>query len=217
MVRKLALIGLLFATSCTSAELMPPQLTTHEGAAARRPIHRVVALPMTCGGLVSMADEAAGKDKSTDPMYIAGKCPKQALKGADQAIRASLDFHGYTVIDSETVNAVTATRHEVVVSNEYDTLKTVEQVGSLFEDATPNEQKEILEELNADALLNARVFVGSSMGVSHRRTLIVQVRLRAVSDGALVWARRCELEIGGLVTDTIAIEQGARCVSEGAR
>jgi hypothetical protein len=50
-----------------------------------------------------------------------------------------------------------------------------------------------------------------------RRSVIVQVRLRTVEDGQLVWARRCEIEAGGMTTDTIAIEQGTKCAIERPR
>ncbi len=214
-MRALVVAIAVLTASCTSVELAPPQLRAKSGPAVRRVIRRVVALPATCGGVIT--PELASKNTNFDPQYIPGKCPEQALKGAEQAIRASLDFQGYSVIDSEKVNAVTATRHEVEVRSAYNASKTIEQYGSLFEDATPNEQNEILKELQADALLNTRVFVGSSMGLGARRTVIVQVRLRAVEDGALVWARRCELEVGGIITDALAIEEGAKCAIEGAR
>ncbi len=209
-MRALVLAAVL--VGCTSAELAPPRLVAHEGPASRRTIRRVVALPATCGGLVSAELLNQG-----DPTYTPGVCPPQALKGADQAIRSALEFQGLTVIDSERVNAVTASRHEVEVRSSYSTEKTTELHGSLFEDATPNEQIEILKELSADALLNTRVLIGSTIGAGLRRSITVQVRLRAVEDGLLIWARRCEIEAGGLTTDAVAIERGTKCVMDGAR
>lgn len=215
VTRSVVIFGLLATASCTSVELAPPRLTARNGAASRRTIRRVVALPTTCGGLINPA--LPSNQPNVDPAYIPGRCPEQALKGADQAIRSSLDFQGYSVIDSEKVNAVTASRHEIEVRSSFSTSKTIEQHGALFEDATPNEQNDILRELGADGILNTRVFVGSSMGLGMRRTVVVQIRLRAVEDGALAWARRCELEVGGLITDAVAIEQGAKCAIEGAK
>lgn len=213
-MRALLPILLLATASCMSVELAAPRLRTNSGPAAHRTIKRVVALPATCGGLVRAE---LAQQQNVEPEYLPGKCPENALKGADQAIRAALEFRGLTVIDSEKVNAVTATRHEAEVRSTYATTTTVEQHGSMFEDATPNEQTEILRELSADALLNMRVFLGSSMGVGIRRTVVVQIRLRVVEDGALVWARRCEVEVGGLITSTLAIEQATKCAIEGTK
>jgi hypothetical protein len=208
--RALLLVTLL--TGCVSAELAPPRLIAREGAASRRTIRRVVALPATCGGMIN-----AELLNNGDPTYTPGMCTPQILKGADHAIRSALEFQGLTVIDSEKVNAVTASRHEVEVRSSYATTTTTEVHGSLFEDATPNEQNEILKELGADALLNTRVLIGSAIGAGMRRSVIVQVRLRTVEDGQLVWARRCEIEAGGMTTDTIAIEQGTKCAIERPR
>jgi len=97
----LLLVTLL--TGCVSAELAPPRLIAREGAASRRTIRRVVALPATCGGMINAELMNQG-----DPAYTPGMCTQQVLQGADQAIRSALEFQGLTVIDSEKVNAVTA-------------------------------------------------------------------------------------------------------------
>lgn len=212
----LAALALQIA-ACGSVELTPPRLVYRNGAAARRPLRRVVALPATCGVLLSEAVALA-----RDPRFPPRRCPnRERLQGIDQGIRASLDFQGFQVIDAERVNVVTASRREIEERRKYGahetSTSTTETHGALFEDATPDEQAEILKDLSAEALLSTRVLIGSELGLSARRTVTVQVRLRAALDGALVWARRCEVEVSALTTDEAAIERAAKCAIEGAR
>ena len=212
MTRSLVFAGML-ATACatSSSELAAPRVLVRSGPAATRPIHRVVALPATCGSLqLERMDHLGG-----EPTFEVAECSPAALAGIDQAIRAAIDFAGLEVIDAERVNAVTATRQDVERRHALVASTTTETHGALFEDATPFEQAEILHELHADGVLNTRIWIGAGVGMSSRRTVAVQIRIVGATDHALAWARRCELEVG-LVTDPVAIERAARCAAEGA-
>jgi len=203
----------LGAGGCTSAELAAPQVHARIGPAAAQRVKRVVALPATCGSLaLHMVRDAT--DHAT---WEVDECSRAALEGIDQAVRAALDFAGYEVIDAERVNATTAQRHEAEQRNgRGDGERTSQTVGATFNDATPFEQAEILQELGADGVLNTRIWIGADVGMSGRRTVAVQVRLVASRDRALVWARRCELEVGA-GRDPLAMERAARCAAKGAR
>lgn len=195
----LALVG------CTSSELAPPVYVARKGPAAERVVRHVVALPSTCGSLATFASATYQGQKPLDG------CHESYRAATDQVIRAQLDFLGLHVIDAEKVNAATATRKEVITRRDLSESKSVEQEKWLFLDATPNEQAEILRDLHADAVLNTRIFIGATLGMGLRRRVTVQVRLRAVSDGALIWAHRCEVEIGGIEMDVDGIQAAARC------
>jgi len=213
---KIALAAVLCLTGCSSVELAPPVIRARMGPAAERSVRRVVALPATCGALTQIRIETA--DPAHPIWETRAACPAITMAAIDTAIRSSLEFGGFEIIDSERVNAVTATRHEVEQRTSHYATKTTEQVGARFEDATPFEQTEILRELRADGVLNTRIWVGAGVGAGQRRVIAVQIRLLSTTDGALVWARRCELEVGGLiVTDEVAMERGARCAVEGTR
>lgn len=200
----------LTVAGCSSVELAPPQLVTRAGPAAKRTIRRVVALPATCGTLGLERIETGDPDH---PIWQPREsCPRDALTVVDGVVRSRLELAGFEIIDSERVNAVTASRHEETTDDE----RTVtERVGARFADATPFEQGEILRALGADGVLGIRIALGAGVGMSARRTVAVQIRLLAV-DGAMAWARRCELEVAGLMaTDEAAMEQGARCAVQG--
>ncbi len=203
VTRALALFVAL--VGCTSAELAPPVYTARKGPAAERVARRVVALPATCGSLV------VWRGPSNQASTMPDACRPSYLQATDQVVRAQLDFLGLQVIDAEKINAVTATRKEIITRRGLYETSSVELHKWLFEDATPMEQADILRELGADAVLNTRVFIGHSTGLGARRRVVVQVRLRAADDGALIWAHRCEVEIGGIEMDVDGIQAAARC------
>lgn len=192
------------------AELAPPQRRVKVGPAAARPVKRVVVIPATCGSLQLVAVPQPEGPATWAP----APCPEAALAGVDQVVRSSLDFAGLAVIDSERVNAVTASRHEVVRGGQgQEHERTIDTVGVTFEDVTPPEQAAILRELGADAVVNTRIWFGAGIGASDLTRLTVQVRMVAAVDRALVWARRCELEIA-LTGAPAAMTRAARCAIE---
>jgi hypothetical protein len=223
-VVKLALAMLALA-GCASVELAPMRDDVRTGPARSRTLHRVVALPATCGSLQSTFDNmpppavaGPGQQAYTHDNEIA-LCQPQALTAIDQLIRSQLDFAGYDVIDAEKLNMITATRHEVIVRRGQitsGTSDTIDTRGSLFEDATPHEQREILVELGADGVLATRVWFGTGMGTGNRHDVTVQVQLAATVDRELAWAHRCKLEIA-VVGDAVALDRVARCAITGAR
>jgi hypothetical protein len=74
-------------------------------------MRRVVALPSTCGSLTQVPIPTGDPDRhhwETRP-----NCSEHTMAAIDTAIRSSLEFRGFHVIDAEEVNAVTATRREV--------------------------------------------------------------------------------------------------------
>jgi hypothetical protein len=202
-------LGLL---ACGSAQLAPALTRAQQGPAAARTVRRVVALGATCGSLTLHLIERAAAPTTLEVR----DCEPTALTATDQTIRSALDFAGYQVIDAEQVNAITARRHEVERRRDLLTTRSTRTEGETFPDATPVEQAEILRDLRADGVVTTRVWIGAGVGLSERRTVSVQMRLTAAPDRALVWARRCELEVG-VERDPAAMQRAARCAAEGAR
>lgn len=232
MVNRIVLASVLLA-ACASSEHLPPRLSARSGPAGSHVIRRVVALPATCGTFdltprPATAEEQARLGFSTVLQHL-GTCAAHATAGVDQALRASLEFGGFSVIDSEKVNALTATRQEIIQRSSHREQqqglpaatsqsegRSVEVIGARFSDATPREQEAIIAELGATGLVQARIAIGAGVGAGARRTAIVQVRLLEMPSRQLAWARRCEIEVGGLMErDEVAMERGIRCAIEG--
>lgn len=234
MVNRILLASTALALgACASSERMPPRLYTRSGPAVSHVIRRVVALPSTCGTFdltptPATAEEQARLGSSTVLRHL-GTCATHATAGVDQALRAALEFGGFSVIDSEKVNALTATRQEIIQRSSHreqrqdlptttseSANRSVEVIGARFGDATPREQEAIIAELGATGLVQARIAIGAGVGLGTRRTAIVQVRLLEMPARQLAWARRCEIEVGGLMErDEVAMERGIRCAIEG--
>lgn len=224
-----AMAAVLALVGCSSSEMAPPVIRARIGPAADQQVRRVVAMPSTCGTLgfylVGQGGDAVVHQHVT--------CDGNAMRAIDQVVRASLELGGFSVIDVEKVNAVTASRREVqertqylysqvndgvptVVDGGVTTEITTEQRGARFQDATPAEQLELLAELGAQGVLSTRVSIGAPVGIGQRRLATVQLQLVEMPGRTLVWARRCELEIGGVfVSDEAAMERAARCAVEG--
>jgi hypothetical protein len=219
----------LALSACASAELAAPVLRARTGPAAERPVRRVVATPSTCGTL-GLSIIGAGPHAQVQQHV---RCTATAMRAVDQLVRANLELGGFSVIDAEKVNAVTAARREVQLRRQHLTVQErpglvlardgaeavtteVETQGARFEDATPREQQEMISELGAQGVLATRITIGAGVGIGMRRLATVQLQLVEMPARALVWARRCELEVGGLfISDELAMERAARCASEG--
>lgn len=234
MVTRLPLLSAaLLIAACASSELLPPRLSSRHGPAADRPIRRVIATPATCGtfDLTPMPATAAERELhgSSTVLRHLGTCAAHATAGVDQALRATLEFGGFSVIDSEKVNALTSTRQEILRRTSQQSLqqgaptsegesesRSTEVIGARFADATPREQDAIVAELGATGLVQVRIAIGAGVGAGTRRTAVVQVRLLEMPSRQLAWARRCELEVGGLMErDEVAMERGIRCAVQG--
>lgn len=208
------LVALLPA--CVTAELDPPIVHTVGGPASGQHVQKILALHPTCGKFIGVHLDHSGT------MVSDNECPPALLDGIAQRVRSTFDFIGYQVIDVERLNAITASHHEVIERSEVierrrhnrSEWSMAERVGATFEDAAPREQLALLHELGADALLTTRVWVGAGIGLSSRRNVVVQLRLTTAADHRMIWARRCELQVGGLETDDRAIERAAVCAAQ---
>jgi hypothetical protein len=220
MIHRLAVLVVLCAVSCSSVELAPRSVRVRLGPAHDQPTRRVVALPATCSSLITPRQESQlATSPSNDAMEAASPCLSRLVDAVDGRVRALLAFQGFEVIDSEKVNAETRVRTESekrMTTPGFETsARTTEVSGATFADATPATQEAILGELGADGVINTRIWIGAGHGFSERHTVEVQVRLLHVRTGRLAWARRCEVEIGGLTADAEAMEEAARCAVQG--
>src|SRR5690606_7507001 len=97
-------------------------------------IHRIVALPTTCGSLYSIVESSG---------TIERPCKELSLQSVDTLLRTELDFRAYDVVDASRVNATTFARIETTVSTPQSTSTTTDRAGVRFADVTPAMQDEI--------------------------------------------------------------------------
>ena len=166
----------------------------------------------------------------TAEFHEPARCTTGDLGSIDGRVRSLLDFAGADVIASDTLNAQTRSRRETETRTTTgigspDPLAPVAETtsretvieGSTFADAPLPLQREILREIRADAVLTTRIKVGAATGPSGRRIVEVQLRMAAALTGQMIWAKRCTMEIGGiLATDIGTAEAGVACAITGA-
>ena len=72
-------------------------------------------------------------------------------------------------------------------------------------------QRELLTEVRADGVVTTRIKLGAESGPSARRSVEAQVTI-TTPDRQLVWAKRCSVEIGGLLaSDLTAVGDALKC------
>ena len=102
-----ALAILLVLAGCASAEPAGPRLRVRHGPTFRATPMRIVALPPTCGWL--SAPTAQPQPDGTWVVMPMGTCE---YEGVAEQVRTELEFRGFAVLDSERLNAESATRRE---------------------------------------------------------------------------------------------------------
>jgi hypothetical protein len=122
----------------------------------------------------------------------------------------------YALIDSERVNLELLQRRERRLTSETSDSRTVEVTGALWVDATPSEQREVLDSMAIDGLLAVKLSFGAPEGMSLRQHIRVAVELRRVEPAEVVWSSYCTAESGNNHSTAQAIDLATRCALEGA-
>lgn len=192
----------LFAMGACSLHVPTPLARVTKGPAFDDPPFKLLALPAVCRS----ADFA--------------QCHPAHEKAVDSAARMSLEFAGYTLVDSEQVNSHTRARIEHTSETRSGTsteeTSEVTVTGTTFGEATPAQQRALMVEMGLDGLLHASVLMGPARGASQQRTVQVQLQVTRIRDDRLAWSTRCSVETGDFHSTEQAIELATRCALDGA-
>jgi hypothetical protein len=149
------------------------------------------------------------------------------------ATRTNLEFAGYTVVDTELLNAeawrrtttttaITPARvprvpqHDVKGAPIAPAREEIERFGGAsWADAPADERHRMLMAMGVDGMLATEVRTGRARGMARQRTLTMRVVVTRL-DGALVWRSECDVETGDYRSDEQALDQAARCAVESA-
>jgi hypothetical protein len=191
----------LLAAAC-SLQRPIPQARVRRGPAWTAPPSIVLALPAECISAES------------------GACTAAHQAAVDSAARMALEFVGYTLVDSQTVNVKLGERRELTrqagaygATSEH---REVEVKRVTWEDATLEERRAVIGELEADGILASAITMSMADLVGDR-TIEVRLTLSRVSDEQVVWVSRCAVETGdGDLSTEQAIEHATRCALESA-
>ena len=177
---------------------------------------------------------------------MASRCPREYIDTVDGIVRSSMEFAGYTLIQTDQLKAETRKRYEEheaeTASSDTSTSSKVERTldfddrytttshsesqverskvildGSLFEDLSVTERKAVLAEAGADGVLVVRIVMGAQTGVwTPNQNVEVTVKLAVDSGDTMAWAARCSASSNDFSTAAAALENAARCTMVGA-
>ncbi len=166
--------------------------------------HRVIALPSTCVPAGSM-------------------CDADYLRAVDAQLRMELEFHGHTVIDSESLNVRTVAFTQKVTKDSFEysngdatATKTVETTVAkqLFADATPEIQQSVLDDLMIDGWVTSQIVISPITSGNNTRALQVNVDFSRRHDAAKIWTSRCAVASGLHLSQAVAMSRTMQCALE---
>ncbi len=88
--------------------------------------------------------------------------------------------------------------------------------GASFDDLTVPQQKAVLAEAGADAVVVVRVVIGAHHGAWQGQNVEVMAKLAVDSGATMAWASRCNADSGAFANVSAALEHATRCAIQGA-
>lgn len=195
-VATVATLGLLGGGAC-SLNAPVPVAHVRLGPAVASPPQVLLALPAVCNA-------------------SSGDCAEQHRNAVAIATRMSVEFGGYTMIDSERVNLELRQRRERRLTGDTQETRQTEVTGALWVDATPAEQREVLDTMAIDGLLAVKLSLTEPEGMSQLQHIRVAIELLRVEPAEVVWSSHCTTVSGDHRSTAQAIDLATRCALEGA-
>lgn len=143
-------------------------------------------------------------------------CLPGYLFGVSSATRIALEFAGYTIVDSELINAELRRRSTVTTDTASSTETKTDVTGRLWSDLPLLEQRELLTAMGVRGVLRAQVALGTPHGMAAQRTVTVGLSLARLDDDLLVWQTQCDVETGDYHSEAQAVDIATRCALESA-
>jgi hypothetical protein len=194
----------LFACGCLRACVPKPQSNVRFSEAwDRRPL-RVVLLPASCSS-------------------VSNACQDEYVGGVAGLVQNELELAGYSTLDAQKLVQSARSRKDVDIElSHFDEkvagVKSLVQVGSVFEDLSPAGRRALLAEAEAKGIVSVAIQIGTEQGTLHLRQNTVQIRLGLGDGGDLAWVSRCEASSAPNGNPDIedALEQATRCALDAA-
>lgn len=150
-------------------------------------------------------------------------CDADYLRAVDAQLRMELEFHGHTVIDSESLNVRTVAFSQKVTKDSLQTsfrdkiaTTSVETTVAkqLFADASPEIQTSVLDDLMIDGWVTSAMVMSGVTSVNNTRHLQVSVEFTRRHDAAKIWSSRCEVVSGLHLSQAVAMSRTMQCALE---
>lgn len=160
-------------------------------------------------------------------------CSRPYAAAIASATRMSLELGGYSVVDTELLNAERWRRTTATIEPTSSRVPSVPQHGlrdvpmdtarerteraggASWADASRDEQQRMLIAMGVDGVLATEVGMSRAHGMARQRTLTMRVSVTRL-DGGLVWRSECDVETGDYHSDEQAVDLATRCAVESA-
>jgi hypothetical protein len=160
-------------------------------------------------------------------------CARPYAAAIASATRMNLELAGYTVVDTELLNAEAWRRTTTTTERTSARVPTVPQHdgrgvpvnpvreriertgGASWAEAPPDERRRMLVSMGVGGILATEVAMGRARGMARQRTLTMRVTVTRL-DGELVWRSECDVETGDYRSDEEAVDLATRCAVESA-
>jgi hypothetical protein len=196
---------------CSFTPPTPVAYVAH-GPAFGQPVTPLAAMPVNC-----------------DAMTL-GCLPGYQLAVAN-ATRMAIEFGGYSLVDSELINAemrvrFTRTRQDLgtastatltngtITGTTGTTETTTEVTGRTWIDLGAAERRDLLKDIGIRGLLYSTIGLGVPHGMAGQRTVTVRIALARLADDAVVWQSECGVETGDFHSEAQALELATKCALE---
>jgi len=204
---------LICAAGCPWTAPAPVARVAH-GPAFRDRCVTLAALPVRCASELTI-------------------CSRPYAAAIASATRMSLELAGYSVVDTELLNAEGWRRTTTTIDPTSNRAPAVPQHGlrdvpmdtaqerieraggASWTDAPRDQQQRMLIAMGVDGVLATEVGMGRARGMARQRTLTMRVIVTRL-DGALVWRSECDVETGDYHSDEQAVDFATRCAVESA-
>jgi len=137
-------------------------------------------------------------------------CTPQQLGAIATETRMGLELSGYSVVDSELVNAEARVRFTHTTNDRSEV--SVDGTRG-WDGLAPGQQADLLTAMGVDGVLRTSIAVHGVPGPDYSSTITVTLAVARI-DGAVAWRTDCSVVSDGIGSTMLAIERASRCAIE---
>jgi len=164
------------------------------------------AVPSTPTARVQTDGEAPPHVLAAFPVECVA-CTPQQLAAIATETRMGLELVGYSVVDSELVNAEARVRFTHTTN---DDSQTMTEGGRGWDELAPGQQADLLKAMGVDGVLRTSIAMHAVPGPDYNSTVTVSLAVARI-EGEVAWRTDCSVVSDGLGSTTLTIERAGRC------
>lgn len=141
-------------------------------------------------------------------------CTPGYLLGVASATRIAMEFGGYTIVESELINAELLRRSTRTTETTGGETTEVDRTGRTWADLPPQAQRDLLAAMGVKGVFRAEIGMDTPRGMANQRTVTVGISISRVIDDQLVLQSECGVPTGDYHSEAQAVDLATRCALE---